>query len=184
MGNEDHASGAGTATGLQASQGMMPPSEGVARHCDGDCGQIRCRTIHRRPRRWRALGCLLPAAGLLLAPGVPAAHAQVLRLYSTMKSTNTPGLRCWGSRVGMAAPVMVYEQPLPAARSLGVTHSMVAATGAPRDGFLPVITSVGVRGFVVERDVIRDSWMKMPCVVRRNAANGYLTFSYGLTAVP
>ena len=84
----------------------------------------------------------------------------------------------------MAAPVVVYEQPLPAARPLGVTHSMVAATGAPRDGFLPVITSVGVRGFVVERDVMRDRWMAMPCVVRRDAGTGHLTFSYGLNAVP
>ena len=154
MGHDDHAGGAATAVGSQPGRQMTPLSAGAARRCDDGRGLSRCRAA--RLRRWRALDCLLPTAGLLLALSVPAAHAEALHLYSTMKSTNTPRLRCWGSRVGMAAPVVVYEQPLPAARPLGITRSMVAATGAPRDGFLPVITSVGVRGFVVERDVMRD----------------------------
>ena len=181
MGNADHAGGAETAAGAQPGERTIP-SNPAGRRSAGGCGQSRCRAA--RPRRWRALGCLLPAAGLLLALGASAAHAEALHLYSTMKSTNTPGLRCWGSRVGNATAMVVYEQPLPAARPLGITRSMVAATGAPRDGFLPVITSVGVRGFVVERDVMRDRWMAMPCVVRRNASTGHLTFSYGLNAVP
>ena len=92
MGNADHAGGAGTAAGAQPGQGMTPPSAGATRHGAGGCGPSPCRTA--RQRRWHALGCVLAAAGLLLALGAPAAHAEVPHSYSTIKSTNGPGLRC------------------------------------------------------------------------------------------
>ena len=182
MFNKDHGGGAGTAAGSPPVQAMMPPSAGTAPR--SSTGSDWSRHDATLPDPWRTLGSVLTVAGLLLLLGIPAAEAQILRLTTNQRTVNTPGLRCWGSRVGMAAPVVVFEQPLPAARPLGVTHSMVAATGRPVGGFLPVITSVGVRGFVVERDVVQDRWMTMPCVVRRNASNGHLTFTYGYAAVP
>jgi hypothetical protein len=67
---------------------------------------------------------------------------------------------------------------------LGVTHAMVAATGAPADGFVPVITGIGARGYVLERDVAQDRWLGLACFVRRDPVTGHLTFTYTAKAPP
>lgn len=125
--------------------------------------------------------CLL--AGLSFGAALPSALAQPLRLFETHRTYNTPGLRCWGIRGGMASKIVVYARPVPGAPALGYTVSMVAATGQPLGSFLPVLTSVGVSGWVRLAEVERDQWTGQRCVVRREA-NDHLTFSYGHGATP
>lgn len=119
----------------------------------------------------------------LLGMNVPHAEAQPLRLFETTRTHNTPGLRCWGIRGGMSSKIVVFARPFAGSPPLGYTVSMVAATGQPRDGYLPVLTSVGVSGWVREAEVERDRWTGQTCVVRREV-NGHLTFSYGHGATP
>lgn len=152
----------------QKPQAVSPPQPG------------RIRQAHLSERRkavgWFAMVCLL---GLSL----PHAKAQPLRLFETTRTHNTPGLRCWGIRGGMASKIVVFARPAAGSSALGYTVSMVAATGQPKNGYLPVLTSVGVSGWVREAEVDRDRWMGQTCVVRREA-NGYLTFIYGHDATP
>lgn len=119
----------------------------------------------------------------LLGMSVSQAEAQPLRLFETTRTHNTSGLRCWGIRGGMASKIVVFARPVAGSPAMGYTVSMVAATGQPRDGYLPVLTSVGVSGWVREVEVERDRWTGQTCVVRREA-NGHLTFSYGHGATP
>ena len=119
----------------------------------------------------------------LLGMAVSHADAQPLHLSEAHRDRNTPGLRCWGIRGGMASKIVVYSRPVAGAPALGHTVSMVAATGRPMSGYLPVLTSVGVNGWVRLAEVERDRWTGQPCVVRREA-NGNLTFSYGQGVAP
>lgn len=95
-------------------------------------------------------------------------------------AVNAPGLRCWGIRGGPSAQTFVFQEPATSAPRMGYVSSWVAVTGPARNGFLPVETPNGPRGWVMQEAVERDTWINMKCVARRGP-NGRVFFIYGGT---
>lgn len=62
---------------------------------------------------------------------------------------NTPGLSCRAVTLAL-----VYVQPNKSSRYLGRTQNFIAVTGPQVDGFFPIITGRGIRGWVNSTDVL------------------------------
>ncbi|RYF20377.1 MAG: SH3 domain-containing protein [Oxalobacteraceae bacterium] len=95
-------------------------------------------------------------------------------------AVNARGLRCWGIRGGGAAQTFVFQEPSTSAPRIGRVTSWVAVTGASQNGFLPIETPAGPRGWVMEELVERDTWANMKCVAQRQPT-GRVYFIYGGT---
>lgn len=74
----------------------------------------------------------------------------------------------------------VFHEPTTSAQRMGYVSSWVAVTGPARNGFLPVETPTGPRGWVMQETVERDTWINMKCIARRGP-NGRVFFVYGGT---
>ena len=85
---------------------------------------------------------------------------------------NTPGLHC--RAIGLA---MVYGEANLSSRVLGRTQSFIAVTGKEVNGFLPIITGVGIRGWVVVNQVYPENGDLGPCKVQI-LPNGKLLFGW------
>lgn len=84
---------------------------------------------------------------------------------------NSPGFSC--QRIGLA---MVYDQPTTAAKVLGRTQDFIAVTGREVNGFLPMITGLKVRGWVMMNQTYQGkSFDARPCRVQVQP-NGQLLF--------
>ncbi|MDT8351010.1 hypothetical protein [Roseomonas mucosa] len=119
-------------------------------------------------------------AGSLFATLPSAAPAQQAIGRPVPDAVNAPGLRCWGIRGGPSAQTFVFREPTTTAPRMGYVSSWVAVTGPARNGFLPVETPTGPRGWVMQENVERDTWINMKCVARRGP-NGRIFFIYGGT---
>jgi len=85
--------------------------------------------------------------------------------------TNSPGLTC--RPIFLA---MVYGGPNLASRVLGRTQNYIAITGPQVNGFLPVLTGSGVKGWVRENETWEpDGISDRPCRVQIQP-NGHLIF--------
>lgn len=84
---------------------------------------------------------------------------------------NSPGLTC--RPISLA---MVYGGPSLSSKVLGRTQNYIAITGSLLNGFFPIITGSGVKGWVRERDTwTLDSVTEKPCKVQM-LPNGHLIF--------
>lgn len=119
------------------------------------------------------------AAVLLVAFSSDASAQQAIG-RPVPDAVNAPGLRCWGIRGGPSAQTFVFQEPTTSAQRMGYVSSWVAVTGPARNGFLPVETPTGPRGWVMQETVERDTWINMKCVARRGP-NGRVVFIYGGT---
>lgn len=129
--------------------------------------------------RVRTLLAYVVAGALLVAfPAEGAAQQAIGR--PVPDAVNAPGLRCWGIRGGPSAQTFVFQEPTTSAQRMGYVSSWVAVTGPVRNGFLPVETPTGPRGWVMQETVERDTWINMKCVARRGP-NGRVFFIYGGT---
>lgn len=88
--------------------------------------------------------------------------------------SNSPGLSC---RTITIAPV--YEQPSVMARVLGRTQNFIAVTGGEVNGFVPMVTGRGIRGWVqtTETTTGKVSDLRGPCVVQKQP-DGRLLFGW------
>lgn len=84
---------------------------------------------------------------------------QLIPLDVGIKST--PGFHC--RTVGL---VMVYGGANLSSKILGRTQNFIAVTGKEVNGFLPIITGVGVRGWVVSNQVYSETGTLGPCKVQ------------------
>ena len=75
---------------------------------------------------------------------------------------NTPGVYC--RTVELA---MVYNEPQVGSKILGRTMNFIAITGKEVNGFYPIITSSGARGWVMVNQTLREnSFEGRPCRVQ------------------
>ena len=125
--------------------------------------------------RMQGLGLLIAA---MLTASASAASAQQAIGRPVPDAVNARGLRCWGIRGGGAAQTFVFQEPSTSAPRIGRVTSWVAVTGSSQNGFLPVETPAGPRGWVMEELVERDTWANMKCVAQRQP-NGRVYFIYG-----
>ena len=91
-----------------------------------------------------------------------------------VKITNSPGLTC--RPISLA---MVYREPNLNSRVLGRTQNYIAITGPQINGFLPILTGSGIRGWVRENetrnpDGIHESFCRVHV-----QPNGHLIFEQG-----
>lgn len=101
--------------------------------------------------------CLLSAKLALLSSFVIASHSNI-----SINLTNSPGFSC--QRIGLA---MVYDQPSTTAKILGRTQDFIAVTGKEVNGFLPMITGLKVRGWVMANQTYQGkSFDARPCRVQ------------------
>lgn len=119
---------------------------------------------------------LLTLATLAATAAVAVAQQAIGR--SIPDAVNARGLRCWGIRGGGAAQTFVFQEPSTSAPRIGRVTSWVAVTGVSQNGFLPIETPAGPRGWVMEELVERDTWANMKCVAQRQP-NGRVYFIYG-----
>ena len=85
--------------------------------------------------------------------------------------TNSPGLTC--RPISLA---MVYEAPTLASRVLGRTQNYIAVTGPQVDGFLPILTGSGVRGWVREKETWKPDGVSANTCKVQIQTNGHLLF--------
>ena len=85
---------------------------------------------------------------------------------------NTPGIYC--RAIGLA---MVYSEAALASRVLGRTQNFIAVTGKEVNGFFPVVTGVGVRGWVLANQVYPENGNLGPCKVQV-LSDGRLLFGW------
>ena len=75
---------------------------------------------------------------------------------------NTPGLYC--RTVELA---MVYSEPKVSSRILGRTLNFIAVTGKEVNGFFPILTGSGVKGWVMVNQTLHEnSFEGRPCRVQ------------------
>ncbi len=75
---------------------------------------------------------------------------------------NTPGVYC--RTVELA---MVYSEPQVSSRVLGRTLNFIAVTGKEVNGFFPILTGSGVKGWVMVNQTLREnSFEGRPCRVQ------------------
>jgi len=90
------------------------------------------------------------------------------------KITNSPGLTC--RPISLA---MVYGGPTVASRVLGRTQNYIAITGPQINGFLPILTGSGVRGWVRENETRNPDGIKESFCRVQVQPNGHLIFEQG-----
>ena len=84
---------------------------------------------------------------------------------------NSPGLTCRPISL-----TMVYGGPALASKVLGRTQNYIAITGPQVNGFLPILTGSGVRGWVRENETWTQNGVnERPCKVQIQP-NGHLVF--------
>lgn len=74
---------------------------------------------------------------------------------------NTPGVHC--RAIGLA---IVYSEASLSSRLLGRTQNFIAVTGKEVNGFFPVVTGVGIRGWVLANQVYPENGELGPCKVQ------------------
>ncbi|MGI4798293.1 MAG: hypothetical protein ACRYG8_30465 [Janthinobacterium lividum] len=85
---------------------------------------------------------------------------------------NTPGLYC-----RTIALAMVYGEATVSSTVLGRTQNFIAITGKELNGFFPVITGSGVRGWVMKNQVYPENSSLGPCRVQK-LPDGKLLFGW------
>jgi len=100
---------------------------------------------------------LLSVNVMLIVNAGIASHSTTL-----INIVNSPGFSC--QRIGLA---MVYDQPTTAARILGRNQDFIAVTGKEVNGFLPMITGLKVKGWVMINQTYQGkSFDARPCKVQ------------------
>lgn len=74
---------------------------------------------------------------------------------------NTPGVYC-----RTIALAMVYGEANLSSRVLGRTQNFIAVTGKEVNGFFPIVTGSGVRGWVMTNQVYPENSSLGPCRVQ------------------
>lgn len=91
-----------------------------------------------------------------------------------VKITNSPGLTC--RPISLA---MVYGEPNLTSRVLGRTQNYIAITGPQVNGFLPILTGSGIRGWVRENETRNPDGIKESFCRVHVQPNGHLVFEQG-----
>jgi hypothetical protein len=127
----------------------------------------------------RSLAALSGVAACVALDTTPAAGQLVPFNYGGSQE-NSPGLRCWGIRDGMNATAYVFAGPSTWSPRTVRIQSYAAVTGPMQNGFLPVVTNSGQRGWVMEEAVHKDGFpgASTHCVVQYLPSGG-LKFIWG-----
>jgi len=120
------------------------------------------------------LKMLISLVALALNISFPISANSHRSIIFNVKVTNSPGLTC--RPISLA---MVYGGPTPASRVLGRTQNYIAITGPQMNGFFPILTGSGVKGWVRENETRNPDGIKESFCRVQVQPNGHLIFEQG-----
>ena len=120
---------------------------------------------------WKLMSQLLVNSVLAGIAFAGASWSSVPQVFE-INLENSPGLYC-----RTIALAMVYGEASLSSRVLGRTQNFIAVTGKGVNGFLPIVTGSGVRGWVMTNQVYPENGSPGPCRVQL-LPNGRLLFGW------